>query len=241
MEVVSTAKPINVTDLASVSMSLPDLPPAQPPNQGEVDPFFIEELNGLSMKERDEIYHDVHGVLDVMNENPVTVRVEITRLLQQLNEMPARQKGAYLQALEQNPKYVHDEEFLLMFLRADRFNVKASALRCVSFFEHKLQLFGRDKLGRDITVDDLSDDDVACLESGYAQMLSGRDRAGRAIFCLLPMIRKYKTIYNKVSETMNLSRIYVGGFSSARLHITNRFCLLSVVCGVLFSCVRFTW
>jgi hypothetical protein len=199
MDAVTTARPINFTDLASVSMSLPDLPPAQPPNEGEVDPVFIQELNGLSMKERDEIYHDVHGVSDVINENPMTVRVEITRLLQQLDEMPARQKGAYLQALEQNPGYVHDDEFLLMFLRADRFNVRASALRCVSFFEHKLLLFGSDKLGRDITIDDLSEDDMACLESGYAQMLSGRDRAGRAIFCLMPMIRKYKTVHNRVS------------------------------------------
>jgi hypothetical protein len=237
MDADVTAKPINVTDLASVSMSLPDLPPAQPPNECEVDPFFIAELNGLSMKERDEIYHDVHGVLDVMNENPVTVRDEVTRLMQQLDEMPARQKGAYAQALEQNPSYVHDEEFLLMFLRADRFNVKASALRCVSFFEFKLQLFGRDKLGRDITIGDLSDDDIVCLESGYSQMLSGRDRAGRAIFCLMPMIRKHKDIYNKVSrkkEEKFVVHVWIDSVSPAS---TNTSCFVTLI----FSCGQFIW
>jgi hypothetical protein len=198
---VATDKPINVTDLASVSMSLPDLPPAEPRNDAEdSDPFFVEELNKLTMQERDEVLQDVHGVSDIMNENPLTMQAIIAQLKQELDLMPLKQKGAYLQALEQNQNYVHDDQFLLMFLRADRFNVRASALRCVSFFEHKLQLFGKDKLGRDIQVSDLTEDDMACLESGYAQMLSGRDRAGRAILCLIPMIRKYKSMENKVSS-----------------------------------------
>lgn len=192
-------KPINVTDLASVSMNLPDLPPAEPRNDsGEIDPFFIDELNKLSVQERDEVLQDVHGVSDVMNENLLTIEIKIAEMKQQLARIPLKQKAAYLQALEQNPNYVHDDKFLLMFLRADAFNVEASALRFVSFFEHKLQLFGRDKLGRDIVVSDLSEDDVLCLESGYSQMLAGRDRAGRAILCLIPMIRKYKTLENRV-------------------------------------------
>ncbi|KAG7355082.1 hypothetical protein IV203_004438 [Nitzschia inconspicua] len=193
-----TVKPINVTDLASVSLSLPDLPPDDRRNDAEMDPFFIEELNKLSMKERDEVLQDVHGVSDVMNENPVTIQAKVVQMQQALDQLPLKQKAAYLQALQQNEHYVHNPKFLLMFLRADAFNVEASALRFVSFFEHKLQLFGRDKLARDILFCDLTEGDIACLESGYAQMLSGRDRAGRAVLCLLPMLRKYKSTENRL-------------------------------------------
>ena len=40
------------------------------------------------------------------------------------------------------------------------------------------------------------------LESGYAQVLNKRDRAGRAIFMLMPMIRRYKTLQNRVCVYM---------------------------------------
>jgi hypothetical protein len=189
----------NETDLAYVSKSLPDMPPVEPLNPRESDAFFASELNKLSMEERDEVLLDLHGVSDVMDENPELVATSIIRLLCQLDNIPNEEKRAYLQALQQNEQYVRDEKFLLMFLRADRFNIPAAASRVVAFYETKSDLFGRDKLGRDILISDLTADDVACLESGYAQILSGRDRAGRAILCIMPMIRNYKIIENKVS------------------------------------------
>jgi hypothetical protein len=61
-------------------------------------------------------------------------------------------------------------------------------------------LFGKDKLGKAIEFSDLTEDDIAVLESGYVQMAPGRDRAGRAILCLMPTLCKTKKIQSKVSS-----------------------------------------
>jgi hypothetical protein len=48
----------------------------------------------------------------------------------------------------------------------------------VGHFEVKLEVFGKDKLVRDILISDL---DPVALKSGYIQLLARRDRAGRAL------------------------------------------------------------
>jgi hypothetical protein len=171
-----------------------DVPPI--PEDKDADALFAQELNKLSMKERDEVLYDVHGVSDVMDEEPAFVK----RCFQELqNEiLKIKDKTAYDQALYQNEAYVTDEKFSLLFLRAEGFDPRSAAARMVSFFQAKLELFGPELLARDIKVSDLDEDDIRCLESGYAQLLHGRDRAGRAIFMLLPMIRAHKVHINKV-------------------------------------------
>lgn len=193
-------KIINESDLASVALALPDLPPpAVEADEDHDDPFFAQELNRLTFDERNEVLNDLHGVSDVNNENPEYVGKAISVLLEALDRIPMTEKTAYLIALNQNSSYAHDEKFLLMFLRADRFNVDAAALRVTAFFENKMQLFGREKLGREILYSDLTPDDIAVLESGYAQISPGRDRAGRAILCLMPTMYKIKKLQSKVS------------------------------------------
>lgn len=177
---------MNETNLSSV-------PPAK-----DLGVEFIYELNKLSIKERDEVNCDVHGVTAILNEDPAFTSQSIRSFESELEAIPQNDKDAYLAAREQNSDYVTDKKFLLMFLRAVEFDTKAAAARFAAFFEIKLNLFGRDKLGRDIRVDDLNEDDIACLESGYAQVLNARDRADRSILMLMPMIRKFKTIENKL-------------------------------------------
>jgi hypothetical protein len=200
----------NGTDLATVSQALPALPPqpVEALSADDTDAIFAAELNKLSMEERDEVLHDVHGVSDVMNEDSDFVAGCIKQLIVQLGAIPDPDKKAYLLAKNQNEAYVMDEKFLLMFLRADRFDIKTAAARFVAFFEGKLELFGPERLGRDIVYSDLSDDDKACLHSGYAQVLNGRDRSGRAILCLLPMIRSFKTVENRVSLAIVMRHFY---------------------------------
>jgi hypothetical protein len=186
--------------------NLSSVPPAK-----DLGVEFISELNKLSIQERDEVNLDVHGVNAIPNEDEEFTSVSLQAFESELSAIAYTEKQAYLSARDQNPDYVMNNKFLLMFLRADQFDTKAAAARFVAFFRIKLELFGRDKLGRDIRVDDLNEDDIACLESGYAQVLNARDRSGRAIFMLMPMIRKFKTIENKVSALvlMNNSRAEV--------------------------------
>lgn len=173
--------------------NLSSVPPAK-----DLGVEFVSELNKLSIQERDEANFDLHGVNAILNEDEELTSECLHAFESELSAIPQTEKKAYLSARDQNPDYVMDSTFLLMFLRADQFDTKAAAARFVSFFRIKLELFGRDKLGREIRVDDLNEDDIACLESGYAQVLNARDRAGRAIFMLMPMIRKYKTMENKL-------------------------------------------
>ena len=181
------------------NVMFPKLPPIK-----DYGMEFVSELNKLSIQERDESNYDLHGVSDIiMNEDPEFIRCSIKSMKAELDKVPDNAgKEAYQHALEQDVEYVLDEKFLTMFLRAVEFNTKTAAIRFVAFFETKLELFGREKLGRDIRVDDLDEDDINCLESGYAQVLNKRDRAGRAIFMLMPMIRRYKTLQNRVCVYM---------------------------------------
>ena len=105
--------------------------------------------------------------------------------------------------------YVHDPNFILMFLRCVRFNVADAAKRFVKFFEQKLMLFGTEKLARDIWWSDLSDDDQSALQSGYVQILSKRDRAGRAIVWFNPRIDFHKEEHRDSTVAENMVRLFL--------------------------------
>lgn len=198
----STMRGDDDTDLDDVLNSVEQMtisetrPPAEDPNPDLTNAMFARELNKLSMKERDDVLQDVHGISDVMREDPEMVARSLEELDVELGKV--EDKEAYLIAKQQNHAYVTDSSFVTMFLRAESFQAKRAATRMSSFFEMKRELFGADKLGRDITIDDLNEDDIKVLESGYVQVLQNRDRAGRVIFFLLPAIRAHKTVMNKV-------------------------------------------
>lgn len=170
-----------------------------PVDRDETEALFAAELSRLSMQERDEVLHDIHGVSDDQEEDQAFVEKCFEDLEEAISLIPTIDKIAYCQARDLDESYVSNDEFLLMFLRSSSFNITAAASRLVGFFDVKLELFGPEKLARDITINDLDADDIKCMESGYAQVLPGRDRAGRAVLCLMPTIRKYRTVLNRVS------------------------------------------
>jgi len=175
----------------------------QPPpvdSNPETEALFAAELAKLSMQERDEMLQDIHGVSDVQQENPAYIQRCFEDMENAISKIPAPDKMAYTQARDLDESYVKNDDFMLMFLRALSFNVKAAAARMVAFFQLKLELFGPSKLAKEILYDDLDTDDIECLESGYAQILSGRDRAGRVILVVMPIIRKYRNLKNRVSS-----------------------------------------
>ena len=104
-----------------------------------------------------------------------------------------------------------------MFLRADLFNASASLKRMKGFFEVKLQLFGLESLGRAITIaqdfdENESNEDWEALQSGYTQLLPGRDRAGRPIIFYLTNKRmgmSTRSIVSISSNTVRYCRIFI--------------------------------
>ena len=164
----------------------------------DVDAILASELNQLSMKERERVYEEIHGVDEVIAETPEFVAVKLAALDSALRRIPS--KPAYDQAESMSSEYVSDPKFRLMFLRADAFDAEKAAARLVMFMEEKKKMFGPQTLVRRIMLSDFSKDDMVCLKSGALQALPVRDRAGRAIMGnfrnLIP--KCYKEVDNMV-------------------------------------------
>jgi hypothetical protein len=167
-------------------------------DSSNVDSLLAKELNQLSMRERETIYEEIHGVDKGVEETPELDAASLAYLDQELRKIPF--KPAYDQAARLSPHYVTDRKFCLKFLRADSFDPKKAAIRLVKFMEEKLKLFGPKTLVREVYLSDMNKDDITCLKSGCLQLLPLRDRAGRAILGnfrnLIP--RCYKDVENMV-------------------------------------------
>jgi CRAL/TRIO, N-terminal domain len=145
----------------------------------DVDSLMAQQMMQMSMKEREEVYCDLHGVADEVKETPELIIQAINDMKLELSKI--QNATAYQQALAQDSKYVHRHEFLLRFLRAERFDVVRAAIRLVNFYSLKLQAFGLEKLTKDIFQEDLTENERKGLYESMTYDLPFRDRAGRTI------------------------------------------------------------
>eukprot|EP00934_Nitzschia_sp_Nitz4_P001404 Nitzschia sp. Nitz4//scaffold125_size66327//21610//23311//NITZ4_006128-RA/size66327-augustus-gene-0.7-mRNA-1//-1//CDS//3329534604//1404//frame0 len=148
------------------------------------DNVVAQAMHSLSLGERQQALHDLHGVSDQVNDDPHYLNTKLSELEVELSKIA--DKPAYYMAKAVAPAYVSDARFRLLFLRSDDMNPRLAASRLVRHFELKLQLFGPDLLGRDIQMLDLEPEDIRVMESGYAQWVNQRDRAGRAVLFWSP-------------------------------------------------------
>jgi hypothetical protein len=174
----------------------------------ETDALLAREMNQLSMAEREKIYHDIHGVAEIVDEDPEFILQCLTRLEQELSKIPNSRKEAYNKASSLSPDHVDDRKFRLKFLRAFDYDPNECAEKIVSFFQWKLRLWGADKLGRDIRLSDFDGHDLECLKNGHLQLLPARDRAGRAMLCLVIPYENWHVIENQVCTCMVLWLFY---------------------------------
>jgi hypothetical protein len=180
---------------------------------------LAKELNKMSLKERERILHDIHGVAETVQETPKLIETSLKKLQDALraergggvggasSSSPPKSQ-AYDMAASVSPDYVNDDRLRLSFLGAAQFDSKAAARRILDFFTLKLDLFGPDKLCRDIKIEDLDEDDIESLENGHMQLLPTRDQAGRAIMaCLSPWIpaKRVESIVLSAYEYCTLS------------------------------------
>ena len=99
---------------------------------------------------------------------------------QRQRKQPDDKFDAYLMACSLSQEYVN--EMKLPCLRAvQNYDCYEAANLLVRFFHRKLQLFGLPCLVKDITQDDLNEDEQDILRQGLVQLLSYRDAAGRAV------------------------------------------------------------
>lgn len=144
--------------------------------------FLASELGKLSVEERSGALDDLHCVGQDLEETPEMVENslrELDRILIQRND------SIYNIAASQNRAYVEDPNFRLRFLRAKLHDAEKAATQMIGFLSQKEIYFGREKLARDITLNDLDENDMKLLLSGRFHIQDGLDRKGRPVVYFL--------------------------------------------------------
>ena len=138
----------------------------------DADAVIADQLNQMSSVDREKVFFDVHGVSadTVVEETPELIEKSLAELDATILA-DHRTREAYTMAETFNRDYVSNHLFRLQFLRAVKFDVQWAADKIIQLFEIKLGLFGPEKLVEEITLNDLDEEDLACLESGLCTIL----------------------------------------------------------------------
>jgi hypothetical protein len=164
----------------------------------DVAAFLGDAMAKLSVDERENELEGLHGIVKASDnkEHPDSVQKWLEELDQHIN---AIKRGTVYEMAEcMNRDFVTDRDFRMMFLRAERYNPEVAANRVIKFLNVKRHLFGVNKLVKTISMDDLDDDDKACLMSGSYQLLPCADTAGRSIFVGMPSLMIDKPFVNEM-------------------------------------------
>jgi len=161
----------------------------------EIDVLLSEAMNTLTFDERQEQQAAIHGVEQEIVEESIFVDTALKELDHRLIRI--KQGSVYEKAERANPEYVGARAFRIMFLRGNRYDCKAAADQMIRFFEMKQQLFGTERLVKDITIEDLDDDDRESLKAGFVQ-LAGRDTSSRQIIVQVPGLRNFRNFQNEL-------------------------------------------
>ena len=183
------------------STSIPPVTESSPtecPTPAEASSMLAREMNKLSVEEREKVLEDVHGIPRLVDEPKE--RIEACLALLETEITSVSRKAAYDLASFNSNEYTSSKKIRLMFLRAENYDPYNAASRMVRFFDQKYELFGADKLTKDITLDDLDPDDIAALERGFYQVLPEKDCAGRKVLCFFPKLKAFRTLQNAVSD-----------------------------------------
>jgi hypothetical protein len=116
----------------------------------------------------------------------------------EIHKLQASSKRGLDKVMLSSPGYANDRAFRLKFLRAEKFDPQAAAVRMAMYFDIKLELFGEDKLGREIELSDLDEDDLYSLNLGHFQVLRSADESGRRVLFF------YKALTNCYRKRENI-------------------------------------
>mmetsp|Transcript_17768 Transcript_17768/g.43873 ORF Transcript_17768/g.43873 Transcript_17768/m.43873 type:complete len:702 (+) Transcript_17768:118-2223(+) len=87
----------------------------------------------------------------------------------------------YNMATLQNPDYLKDPVLRLMFLRANLYKVDQSVKQLMSFLKNKANYFGKETLGREITLEDMTEKEKSVMQGGLKHIQAARDKSGRVV------------------------------------------------------------
>ncbi|CAJ1937770.1 unnamed protein product [Cylindrotheca closterium] len=144
----------------------------------QTEAYLAAELNKLTVQERAKAMDDIHCVGEELNETPEMIEQSLREFDHLLQKMKT---PTYEMAVNQNKAFVEDPSFRLRFLRCNMHDVNRSVRQMMEFLKHKATYFGEDNVAREITLDDLDDEDMSLLLSGLYHIQDGRDRKGRVV------------------------------------------------------------
>ena len=168
---------------------------------------------------------EIHGVSSrAVEESPAKIAQALTELQTEIERVPVQLQSSYQRSLVMmrerqqqmfngsgtvgsismpppaRPLHVHTQDFLLQFLRAERFDTAKAALRycnCLNFLQ---SYFGDYALERELYVSDLNSEEMALLKSGCIQLIPGqRDRFGRRIIAFVGEVGYGQSVMARVS------------------------------------------
>jgi hypothetical protein len=171
-----------------------------------IDKILAMELNQLSLEEREDINHEIHGVhtlavpetpefvtqkLEEMEDHllkggmnqPTSSPMVTQQPTHQPHHRPIAFDNVYEEALLLGSQYIHDRTFRIMFLRSELFDASKAASRLVRFLQLLRDYFGEQALLRLPygTLQDLTADEIQFLKKGIIHVLPSRDNLGRRI------------------------------------------------------------
>ncbi|CAB9514861.1 expressed unknown protein [Seminavis robusta] len=151
-------------EAATGALAEEEASPTLDPVTQDVVSLTQQELHGLPPEEKQQVMVDLYG-LGTVEEAPDLVDERLEELQVILRKIPDKRKVAYNRALALDSHYVSSREFLLMFLRADRFHPTPAANRLLIC----------------ITQDDLDPESLDILYKTWYVDLPVHDRAGRHV------------------------------------------------------------
>ncbi|CAJ1936553.1 unnamed protein product [Cylindrotheca closterium] len=148
------------------------------PAMKQTEELLASEMSQLSVEERSKAMDDLHCVGEEIQETPEMIQKSLAEFQEAVKK---ERNPIYEMAFNQNRAYVEDPTFRLRFLRAKLYNVREAVRKMMLLLECKAKFFGHDKVARDITLDDLSEEDKQLMLSGLYHIQDGRDQNGRLI------------------------------------------------------------
>ena len=163
-------------------------------------------MQSLSVSERESIYDEIHGCGGITEETPEMVARCLEEMRAAIHQIPQQSRKAHNRAVFLRPSLESDDRYHLMFLRARKFNATDAAYHMCRSFEHKLKLFGEEKLVKSIAFDDLGETErTTHAYSAAMQMLPTSDSTGRGVFLVnIPSLKLEEDFYSLARYTWYL-------------------------------------
>eukprot|EP00934_Nitzschia_sp_Nitz4_P006197 Nitzschia sp. Nitz4//scaffold91_size79674//38160//39190//NITZ4_005369-RA/size79674-processed-gene-0.37-mRNA-1//1//CDS//3329560106//6187//frame0 len=177
-----------------------------PQEQDELDQSTLstqrilsDALNALTIQERDQLFHDVHGVAEnsQVEETPSFLMQQLNEFQRELDLIKETGVNPHLAAFglahQMNQRFVNDPALQLSFLRSRRWDCKKAVADFLGHLDFKLTYFGASKLTKTLGIEDLQQQDLKSLKEGFLQLLPYRDRSGRAVLVWINNGQTYET------------------------------------------------